>query len=97
MEDVVVGTVATSDVATADFIATSDVASAKKAIEGGNDIAIANNYMADTGYIGGDGMNPTQDTKNANTSTIILWVTIGVCIAIGIALGIILGRKSAMK
>lgn len=97
MEDVVVGTVATADVATADFIATADVDSAKKAIEGGNDIAIANNYMTDIGYIGGDVMNPTQDTKSANTSTIILWVTIGVCIAIGIALGIILGRKSAMK
>ena len=53
--------------------------------------------MTDIGYIGGDVMNPTQDTKSANTSTIILWVTIGVCIAIGIALGIILGRKSAMK
>ena len=92
MEDVVVDTVATADVATADFIATADVASAKKAIEGENDIAIANNYMADTGYIGGNGIN-----SNQNTSTIILWVTIGVCIAIGIALGIILGRKSAMK
>lgn len=94
MEDVVVGTVATADVATADFIATADVDSAKKAIEGGNDIAIANNYMADTGYIGGNGINSNQDT---NTSATILWVTIGVCIAIGIALGIILGRKSAMK
>ena len=89
MEDVVVDTVATADVATADFIATSDVASAKKAIEG---VAIANNYMADTGYIGGNGIN-----SNQNTSATILWVTIGVCIAIGIALGIILGRKSAMK
>ncbi len=94
MEDVVVDTVATADVATADFIATADVDSAKKAIEGGNDIAIANNYMADTGYIGGNGINSNQDT---NTSATILWVTIGVCIAIGIALGIILGRKSAMK
>lgn len=94
MEDVVVDTVATADVATADFIATADVNSAKKAIEGGNDIAIANNYMADTGYIGGNGINSNQDT---NTSATILWVTIGVCIAIGIALGIILGRKSAMK
>lgn len=92
MEDIVVGTVATADVATADFIATADVASAKKAIEGENDIAIANNYMADTGYIGGNGIN-----SNQNTSATILWVTIGVCIAIGIALGIILGRKSAMK
>lgn len=78
MEDVVLDTMATADVATAD-------------------IAIGNDYMTDIGYIGGDGMNPTQDTKNANTSTIILWITIGVCIAIGIALGIILGRKSAMK
>ena len=94
MEDVVVDTVATADVATADFIATADVDSAKKAIEGGNDIAIANNYMADTGYIGGNGINSNQDI---NTSATILWVTIGVCIAIGIALGIILGRKSAMK
>ena len=94
MEDVVVDTVATADVATADFIATADVDSAKKAIEGGNDIAIANNYMADTGYIGGNGINSNQDT---NTSATILWVTIGVCVAIGIALGIILGRKSAMK
>ena len=94
MEDVVVDAVATADVATADFIATADVASAKKAIEGGNDIAIANNYMADTGYIGGNGINSNQDT---NTSATILWVTIGVCVAIGIALGIILGRKSAMK
>lgn len=94
MEDVVVDTVATADVATADFIATADVDSAKKAIEGGNDIAIANNYMADTGYIGGNGINSNQDT---NTGATILWVTIGVCIAIGIALGIILGRKSAMK
>lgn len=94
MEDVVVDTVATADVTTADFIATADVNSAKKAIEGGNDIAIANNYMADTGYIGGNGINSNQDT---NTSATILWVTIGVCIAIGIALGIILGRKSAMK
>lgn len=73
MEDVVVGTVATADVATADFIATADVASAKKAIEGENDIAIANNYMADTGYIGGNGIN-----SNQNTSATILWVTIGV-------------------
>ena len=94
MEDVVVDTVATADVATADFIATADVDSAKKAIEGGNDIAIANNYMADTGYIGENGINSNQDT---NTSATILWVTIGVCVAIGIALGIILGRKSAMK
>ena len=94
MEDVVVDAVATADVATADFIATADVASAKKAIEGGNDIAIANNYMADTGYIGENGINSNQET---NTSATILWVTIGVCVAIGIALGIILGRKSAMK
>ena len=50
--------------------------------------------MADTGYIGGNGINSNQDT---NTSATILWVTIGVCVAIGIALGIILGRKSAMK
>lgn len=94
MEGVVVDAVATADVATADFIATADVASAKKAIEGGNDIAIANNYMADTGYIGENGINSNQDT---NTSATILLVTIGVCVAIGIALGIILGRKSAMK
>ena len=63
MEDVVVDAVATADVATADFIATADVASAKKAIEGGNDIAIANNYMADTGYIGENGINSNQDTN----------------------------------
>ena len=96
MEDVVVDAVATADVATADFIATDDAANAKIAAGGAN-IAVGNDYMTDIGYIGGDVMNPTQDTKSANTSTIILWVTIGVCIAIGIALGIILGRKSAMK
>lgn len=97
MEDVVLDTMATADVATADFIATATVANAKIAVDVGANIAIGNDYITDTGYIGGDGMNPTQDTKNANTSTIILWITIGVCIAIGIALGIILGRKSAMK
>ena len=94
MEDIVLDTVATADVAAADFIATDDVANAKIAAAGGANIAIGNDYMTDTGYIGGNGINSNQDT---NTSATILWVTIGVCIAIGIALGIILGRKSAMK
>ena len=62
MEDVVVDTVATADVATADFIATDDAANAKIAAGGAN-IAVGNDYMTDIGYIGGDVMNPYKKCK----------------------------------
>lgn len=56
-------------------------------------------YMVDTGenidYSAT--FNNDNNGNNISTSTIILWITIFVCMAIGITLGIILGRKSAMK
>ncbi len=64
-------------------------------VDYGVDVGTYNSFQGEVLDGGMDYMN--ENNASSNSSFMILWITIGVCIVLGITLGIILGRKSAMK